>query len=324
MNGIIGAFLNDFPGDGFKPAFAAQATARGYAVRFLDYGHVSDAELEGLTCLFGHPGAEVLGRTRNLAFFCNCWAGMDAYREEDLAGSPGCLVTNSSGAYGLMIAEHVVMALLMLYHRQREYDILVRAGEWHRVSGTIDTLYGKRVTLLGTGDIGREVAKRLRPFGVACIRGVSRSGRAVEGFDDVHAVAGLDALLPETDILICAVPGTGETRGLLTRERLVSLPRGAVFCNVGRGSLVDQDALTELLVDGRLGGAVVDVTEPEPLGADHPLRFLDNVILTPHIAGSLVALEETCRRTVAMFFEDLDRFTAGQPLRYTASLERGY
>lgn len=325
MSAIIGAFLSDYPNAEHYQAYLMQeAERRGFAVRFLEYATAQPEDLEGVSILFGHPSADLIRSAKGLKLFFNCWAGMDAYTQEDFAGSPGCCIANASGAYGLMIAEHVVMGLLMLLHRQREYDALISAGEWRRVEGTIGSIRGKRVTILGTGDIGTEVARRLRPFGPARLTGISRSGRQHSLFDAVFPVEALDLLLQETDVLICAIPGTTETKGMLDKKRLALLPQGALLVNVGRGSLVDQEAMTEMLQAHTLAGAVIDVTVPEPLPAAHPLRQMEHVILTPHIAGSLVALPYTCTKTVEMFLEDLDHFIAGEPLAHGASLAAGY
>lgn len=216
------------------------------------------------------------------------------------------------------------MTALMLLRRQEEYGDLIRSGGWDTLPGNIHSLHGSRITVLGTGDIGTQFARRAKAFSPAKIVGVRRSAKPGDpAFDEMRTNAELDAILPETDILVMALPNTPDTAGILNRERMALLPQGAYVLNVGRGAAVDQDALIEMLNSGHLAGAALDVVVPEPLPADHPLRGAKNILLTPHVAGN-TTLPYTQQRTVDMFLEDLENYAAGKPLRHAVDRKRFY
>ena len=163
--------------------------------------------------------------------------------DESLYQNPDCRLTNSSGAYGTTISEHLIMVCLMLLRRQMEYTEIIRAGGWETLPGGIRSLHGARITVLGTGDIGTEFARRAQAFHPACITGVRRTVRSSDpAFTSIHAIAELDSVLPETDLLVMALPSTAETVGILSRERIALLPDSAFVVNVGRGTAIDQEA----------------------------------------------------------------------------------
>jgi phosphoglycerate dehydrogenase-like enzyme len=211
-------------------------------------------------------------------------------------------VCNARGVYDGPLAEWVVGAILA---QQRG---LVRArdgqaiGEW--TSFEPDELAGHRVVILGFGSIGSAVAERLRPFDCE-ITGIARTRReGVLGFEDV------DDVLPGAEILVNLLPLTTETAGLLDARRLGLLPDGALLVNAGRGRTLDTPALVRELEHGRLRAAL-DVTDPEPLPAGHPLWSLPNALVTPHIAGDSPG---SMARSFALAGDQVRRFAAGEPL----------
>jgi phosphoglycerate dehydrogenase-like enzyme len=214
----------------------------------------------------------------------------------------GVMVCNARGVYDAPLAEWVLGAVLAV---QRG---LVRARD-EQATGTWASfepgeLAGRRVVILGFGSIGTAVAQRLEPFGVE-ITGVARTRRdGVLGFED------LDGVLPGAEILVDLLPLTGETAGLLDARRLGLLPDGALLVNAGRGRTVDTPALTSELERGRLRAAL-DVTDPEPLPAGHPLWALPNVLVSPHIAGDSPG---ATARAFALAGDQVRRFAAGEPL----------
>ena len=247
---------------------------------------------------------------------------MEKYLDEAIWPSPDCLLSNSSGAYGPAIAEHIVMVLLMLLRRMPEYQSAMAERAWPCLT-PIRALTGSRVVVLGTGDVGRSAARRLKALG-ASVTGVCRSGRSEDpAFDRVLPVGQLNELLPQADALVMALPATAETAGVLSRERIALLGPQALVVNVGRGSAIDQPALVEALTARRLAGAALDVMEPEPLPPDHPLWQCPNTILTPHVSGNM-ALGLTCDLDVDMFCRDLGRYAAGEPLENLVDRSRGY
>ena len=274
--------------------------------------------------IYGMPKPGELKDFVNLKWFCGSFAGVDAYLDDSLYPSPEVMLSNSSGAYGTTISEHLIMVCLMLLRRQMEYTEIIHAGGWETLPGGIRSLHGACITVLGTGDIGTEFARRAQAFHPACITGVRRTVRSSDpAFTSIHAIAELDSVLPETDLLVMALPSTAETVGILSRERIALLPDSAFVVNVGRGTAIDQEALCDALNAGQLAGAALDVVVPEPLPADHPLRRAKNLLLTPHVAGNMT-LGYTCDKSVQMFCDDLENYAAGRPLAHLVDRKRGY
>ena len=152
-----------------------------------------------------------------------------------------------------------------------EFQGFVREHKWVRTL-PMRSIYGSEITVLGTGDIGTSFARRAKAMGAKRIVGVRRSDKPGDlCYDEMYTFSQLDRVLPQTEILVMALPSTPETAGILSRERIALLPPDAIVVNVGRGTAVDQDALMEALNAGRIAGAALDVMVPEPLPADHPL-----------------------------------------------------
>jgi len=214
----------------------------------------------------------------------------------------GVMVCNARGVYDGPLAEWVLGAILGMQRGLLRARDAQREAAWRPCEP--DELAGRRAVILGYGSIGTAVAARLRPFGVEVV-GVARTPR-----DDVSGLAALDALLPQTDIVVDLLPLTRDTVGLLDARLLDSLPDGALVVNAGRGRTIDTPALVRELASGRLRAAL-DVTDPEPLPADHPLWALPNVLINPHIAGDS---PESLARATALAGDQIRRFAAGQPL----------
>ncbi len=300
------------------------AEAQGFVPRFFTLDQFEEAKhcLQSCEVLYAHSADLLREAPASLKWYCCSYAGVDPYcKDPGLFANPDCLLTNSS-CYGVTIAEHVVMVLLMLLRRMPEYEEVVRNRGWSNQL-PIRSIRDNAFTILGTGDIGANVAERLRGMGASRITGLSRSGRAQEAFDEVLPVSQLDQVLPRTRNLIMALPGTAETAHILNGARLALLPQGAYVVNVGRGTAIEQEPLAEAMNAGRLGGAALDVMDPEPLPQDHPLWTAKNLILTPHVSGNMT-LGYTCDRNVEMFCRDLENYAAGRPLRGLIDRARGY
>jgi phosphoglycerate dehydrogenase-like enzyme len=215
----------------------------------------------------------------------------------------GVTVCNAKGVFDRPVAEWVVGAILAMQRGLVQARDAQLEGTWAEFDP--DELAGRRVVILGFGSIGLAVAERLRPFGVE-LTGVSRTRRnGALGLED------LDDVLPEAEILVDLLPVTSETAGVLDARRLGLLPDGALVVNGGRGGTIVTQALVAELDRGRLRAAL-DVTDPEPLQAGHPLWRLPNVLLTPHIAGNSVAASERLFRLAG---DQVRRFAAGERLQ---------
>ena len=261
--------------------------------------------------IYGMPRPSELKTFTNLKWFCGSFAGVDAYLDDSLYPSPEVMLSNSSGAYGVTIAEHLIMVTLMLLRHEMTYCADAAAHRWGAVQ-PMRSIIGSTITVLGTGDIGTEFARRAKAMGAASIRGVRRTRKAADpAFDAIYTHDELDTLLPDTDILVMALPSTGETKNILSAERIALLPPTAYVVNVGRGSAIDQPALVEALNAGKLAGAALDVFEEEPVPAGDPVWTAQNLLLTPHISGQM-SLGYTRDRNVALFCEDLERYGRGE------------
>ncbi|MGW4297287.1 2-hydroxyacid dehydrogenase [Micromonospora chersina] len=254
--------------------------------------------------LAGPDAGALLAELPNLAVVQLLSAGADAWvgRVPD-----GVTLCDARGVHDSATAEWVVGAILSAL---RGFGPLARAQgrhEWayDEVAPT-DELAGKRVLIVGAGSIGAAVRARLAPFEVSFTL-VARTPRPAE---EVHGVDELPALLPEADVVVLLVPLTDQTRGLVDEKFLAAMRDGALLVNAARGPVARTSALVAELASGRLRAAL-DVTDPEPLPADHPLWDLPNVLLTPHVAGSVRGLLPRAYRLVG---EQVRRFAAGEPL----------
>jgi glyoxylate/hydroxypyruvate reductase len=221
------------------------------------------------------------------------------------------LITNSAGVHALPLTEHVLLALL--YFIKRIPETLVAQTEHRWARHPVGELYGRTVLIVGLGAIGRQLGQTLRGLGVRVL-GVRRSPIVdphAHGVDEAFTPDALPELLPRADALVLIAPQNASSVGMIGPRELAALPRGAVLVNIGRGVLVDTPALVTALIDGQLGGAALDVTDPEPLPAEHPLWSAPNVLITPHSAAT-VARENA--RIVDLFLENLRRYRAGQEL----------
>lgn len=282
---------------------------------------VTQEDVDWAQVILGNVPAAMLHGSPALEWLQTNSAGVEAYIQPGvLAGDT--LLTNATGAYGLAIAEHMLGMLLELFKKLELYRDAQKSGAWQS-QGAVKAVYGSTVLVLGMGDIGGEFAARCKALGAKVI-GVRRSPRPCPEYaDEVHLLEDLDSLLPQADVVAITLPGTDATRGLMSRERLAKMKEGAVLLNVGRGFIVDTEALCDALERGHLSGAGVDVTDPEPLPPIHRLWNIPTAVVTPHISG-FYHLRETHERIVGIFLENLRHFQAGEPLRNLVDFATGY
>jgi len=307
--------------DELKEKIRNKASQEGYTAEIFDTVEEAIPCARKAEIVVGY-GNELAQASESAKWFCSTSAGVDNYLQKGILREE-TILSNSSGAYGVTLAEHAMMLLLMVLRRQTEYNQIVENREWKH-DLPIRSIYGSRVTVLGTGDLGRNVARRIRTFDPAVLNGVNRSGTA-QGtlFDKIYTSDQAERFLPETDILVMCLPGTSETRYFMNSERIALLPKDAVVVNVGRGNAIDQYALVEALDEGRLWGAALDVFEKEPLASDDPLWNCDKLIITPHCAGNNT-LYHTVEKIIDQFCEDLDNYCSGRPLKRQIDRSRGY
>lgn len=205
---------------------------------------------------------------------------------------------NAAGVYSVPMAEFAVCGILQLYKQSRFFAANQAQHKWEKHRGLLE-LSDKRVCILGCGDVGREIAKRLKAFDCR-ITGMNRTVRALPDFDEILPLDRLPNAAAVCDILICCIALTPETRGIVSKEVFDRLPTDAIFGNVARGPLADEVALTAWLQSG--GHAVLDVFEEEPLPESSPLWDMENVVLTPHNSfvgdGNRARLWETIKENL--------------------------
>lgn len=216
-------------------------------------------------------------RFTNLRLIQLTSAGLDRV-PLDYVRAHGIELHNAAGVYSVPMAEFAIGGILQLYKQSRFFAANQAQHKWEKHRGLLE-LSGKRACILGCGDVGREIAKRLKAFGCR-ITGVNRTARALPDFDEILPLDKFPDAAAVCDILICCIALTPETRGVVGKEVFDCLPVGAVFVNVARGALVDGAALTAWLQSG--GRAVLDVFEEEPLPESSPLWDMENAIVTPH------------------------------------------
>ena len=251
---------------------------------------------EAVVCnsLFLHNPIE---RFTNLRLIQLTSAGLDRV-PLDYIRTHGIELHNAAGVYSIPMAEFAIGGILQLYKQSRFFVANQAQRKWEKHRGLLE-LSGKRVCILGCGDVGCEIAKRLKAFGCRII-GVNRTVRVLPDFDEVLPLDKLPDAVAVCDILICCIALMPETRGIVSKEVFDLLPTDAIFVNVARGALVDEAALTAWLQSG--GHAVLDVFEEEPLPETSPLWDMENVILTPHNSfvgdGNRARLWETIKENL--------------------------
>lgn len=210
------------------------------------------------------------------------------------------MLSTCRGAHGGSSAEWAIGALLTFYREFTEFDAARRAAKW--TPHTTDTVQDKRILIIGAGDLGHQLRRRFDAFDAHTTMVASRAR------DGVHGVDELPELLPKHDAVVLVVPLTEATTRMVDAKFLSLLPDGAIVVNVARGPVVDTEALQAELITGRLRAAL-DVTDPEPLPADHPLWTMPNVLITPHVAGNCAGHRARAYRVAAA---EIARFAAGE------------
>lgn len=233
-------------------------------------------EIEGVICngLFLHHKIE---NFVNLKFIQLTSAGFDRV-PMDYVNARDIKIFNARGVYSIPMAEFAVSGVLQLYKQARFFSQNQKNHKWEKHRGLLE-LYGKTVCIVGCGSVGDECAKRFTAFGCK-ILGIDLTPESNNNFEQIYTLDKLDEILPKADIIILSLPLTDKTRHIINAQRLALLADGAVIVNISRGAIIDTEALIPHLE--RLGGAVVDVFEEEPLPEAHPLWDKSNVIVTPH------------------------------------------
>lgn len=284
----------------------------------------TDEQLASAEVIIGTPKPDVLRKATSLKFLQITNAGADVYVANPDAFAKGAVLANLSGAFGQSISEFVLAMVLNLYKHMHLFRDSQNLCRWQD-EGVQYSPVGKKLLIMGAGDIGTAVAKLFRAFNCH-ITGMRRTtGELPAEYDAMITPDSLDEALADADIVVAALPGTKDTYKMLDERRLKLLKKEALLINVGRGSLIDCDALAAILNENGIYGAALDVTDPEPLPPTHPLWKCKNCIITPHATGgSFGHLKATEEKLVDICRVNLSRYIKGEPVLNIVDFSTGY
>jgi glyoxylate/hydroxypyruvate reductase A len=314
--------LFDFSDAQWQAAVArASATADGHVVSI---GSTEDdftyamADAEALICDASVIKARFPCPAPRLKLLFSTNAGLDRLAPFDWLPD-GVILMNNRGVHAAKAGEFGIMSVLMLANRIPEMVTHQRAGQWRKLWGGV--LAGQAITIVGLGALGGSVARHAAAFGMT-VTGVRTTATPQPHCARVIATEDLDTVLPDTRVLLLACPLTAATRGLMDRRRLALLPKDAGVVNIGRGELIDQNALCDLLDAGHLSGAVLDVFQQEPVPPRDRLWATRNLIVSPHTAADDPATYNAI--SLDLFLDNLHAWRDGRPPPNRFDTERGY
>ena len=269
----------------------------------------------------GHPTSEQLRAAVNLKWLHIQSAGVNGYEKREYFLNPNTLVTRTADVFGVSMAEHAISMMLALNRLLPTYILQGHKHIWKHYFSTVYEICDSTVLLLGTGNLASEIVKRLKGFSCKII-GVRRdTNKPAPGYDEIYSSADLHKALSKADYIVSSLPHTPNTQKMLSFEEFsVMKPRAMVF-NIGRGTTIDTEALIDALKTGKIAGAGIDVTDPEPLNADSPLWDMENVIVTPHSSGYST---NTHIRRFECFVNQLDKFLKSETLDHLVDFDAGY
>jgi len=317
---IIGIAATLFDNTEYREKLNYAAQKHGFEIVSLNGDNIKN--INKCEIIFGMIPPELLREAVNLKWLACSFAGVDRYINNEFFDSDYIIITNSSGAYGVSISESMIAGILILFRHLDEYLLNQQKQIWGRPQ-SVRSIYGSKITVIGMGDIGSCFAERAFYFG-AEVTGVRRRDMPKpDYFTRQFTIDQLDKALPDADVVALCVPRTDETLHIINEKTLALMNPRTVVVNVGRGSAIDSDALVFALNEGRIGGAFLDVTDPEPLPPSHLLWTAKNCIITPHVSGNMT-LELTCERIIAIFLENLELYAEGKPLLHIVNKRLGY
>lgn len=291
---------------------------------YKDKDSVGEEDVQDIDIIFGNVSPDVISRAPKLRWLQTNSAGVDPYCKEGVI-SEGAILTSASGAYDTSVSEWMVTVSFML---ARKSDLYMRhqVERIWQLEGRVLSVEDSTTLVLGLGSIGKHYARKMHALGSYVI-GVTRHSRdeKPDFVDELTTVEHLDELLPRADYIAMVLPGTAENVNIIDAKRLGLMKDTAFLINAGRGNAVDNMALNEALRGGRIGGAALDVTSPEPLPSDHPLWDAPRCIITPHIAGQFF-LAKTFRNIVKISGENLKKFLSGDTdeMKNIVDTRKGY
>ena len=278
---------------------------------YSSYDKVTQEMVQEANVIIGNVDPFYLQKAKNLEWLQLNSAGADPYVKKGVLPED-VILTNATGSYGPSVAEHMLAVLFSLQKKLHLYRDNQNQCEWQDEGG-IMSLYGGTLLIVGLGDIGLYFARLMKNFDYHIIGIKRRPGQVPQDIDELHTMNDLDKLLPEADVVLSVLPDSKATRNIFNKDRFEKMKNTAILLNAGRGSAVNTEDLCEALIQGQIYGAGLDVTDPEPLQTQHKLWNVENVIITPHVAGDFHH-PATLYRIVDIVAGNLQRYLEGEQL----------
>ena len=310
-----------------KKYLEAKAASGKYSCtfRYVLSREATKEDVNSANVIVGNVPPALVSGSENLEWLQLNSAGADQYTKPGVLPE-NAILTNATGAYGLAVSEHMLAQVFDLIRRFNQYHKNQAEHKWQfmgKSMGSIISVEGSTVLVMGIGDIGGDFARKMKALGAYTI-GIRRTvSEKAEYLDEQYTLDALDSLLPRADIVAMVLPGGDATNHLMNERTLRLMKKGAYLINVGRGNAIDPKALYKVLEEKHLGGCSLDVTEPEPLPADDPLWDLDNLVITPHVAGNFF-LQETFERIVRIAGRILEAWANGGEMKNIVDFATGY
>lgn len=286
----------------------------------VDDTDVKIEQVEKAEIIVGFPNPSLLKYAKNLKWLHLSSIGVDKHIDKSIYANPGIKLTNSSGISGKPISDHIIGLMIALTRNFKFFFMNQAKHEWVKRDPQKD-MFGSTALLVGLGDVGKTLAKKLKALDMYTIAVKRTLSDKPDYIDEIFTVDHLDEVLPRADFVILCLATTPETIGIINSKRIECMKRDAYIINIGRGLLIDQDALYNALLNKRIAGAAIDVSTPEPLPPDNPLWTLDNLIITPHCSGKSLS---TTDRQYSVFRDELRRFSAGEELHNLIDFDLKY
>ena len=282
---------------------------------------VTVADLVDADVVYGRIPAHMLIELPKLKWQHLASAGANGLTDRALYANKSIILTKSSGTFGIPIAEYIVGMMIALSRDFGYYYKKQTENHWCDNTPDFRDIYGSTVLIFGLGDIGTEVGRHLSGFNCRFIGFRHDASKPHEIITDIRPISKLHESLPEADFIIVCAPGTTETENTFGSEEFKLMKNTAIIINVGRGMIIDGDALAEALNNEQIYAAGLDVTEPEPLPTEHPLWSARNAFITPHVSA---ITQLTTKRRVMIFLDLLKRYLNGQEMYNIVDFETGY
>lgn len=290
-------------------------------IEYIPARSVEARDVENVDMIIGNLNPQILKHCKQLKLLQLNNAGTDGFTADGILPA-GALLANATGAYGLAISEHMIGSLLCLMKKLDIYRMNQSLQKWND-EGPVSSIYDAKTLIVGFGDIGNEFGVRMYALGskiTAIRKNISTKPEYVES---MHTMSDFYACLSEADVIAACLPGYSDTYNVFDKKAFDAMKDGAYFLNVGRGTAVDTEALCDALETGKLAGAALDVTNPEPLPLNHRLWNMPNVLITPHVSGGY-HVRSTHDKIVKIAAKNLLHLVNGEKFENIVDMSTGY